>query len=133
MPTVRVEAQLSSEELLKAVQQLELAELEQFVSQVVALRAQRRAPCLSRPEAELLQKINRGLPEEARQRYAALMAKRGQETLTPEEHAELLRLTDQAERLQAERMESLVALAQLRQKSLSEVMDDLGLRAPADG
>src|SRR5262245_37038433 len=111
MPTVRVEAQLSSEELLKAVQQLELPELERFVSEVVALRARRRAPCLSQPEAELLQNINRGLPEAARQRYADLMAKRDEETLTPEEHAELLRLTDQAERLQAERMESLVALA----------------------
>jgi hypothetical protein len=133
MPTVRVEAHLSSEELLQAVQQLGPDELEQFVSEVLSLRAQRQAPCLSQSETELLLKINQGIPEDVRQRYNTLLAKRDDETLTPEEHAELLGLTEQVERLQAERVKHLVALAQLRQKSLEGVMQDLGLWAPADG
>lgn len=132
MPTVNVEAHLSSQELLKAVQQLDLPELEAFVSQVVALRAQRQAPRLCQSEAELLMKINQGLPPDLQQRWDSLIAKRDDETLTPEEHAELLRLTEQVERLQVKRVEHLIALAQLRKKSLEQVMDDLGLRTPAD-
>ncbi len=133
MPAVSVEAHLSSQELLKAVQQLDLPELEAFVSQVVALRAQRQAPRLCQSEAELLAKINQGPSPEIRDRYNALITKRDDESLTPEEHAELLRLTDQMERLQANRIEYLIALAQLRKRSLEEVMHDLGLRTPADG
>jgi hypothetical protein len=133
MPTVHVEAQLSADELLKAVQQLDLPELEQFLSRVVALRAQRQAPRLGRSETELLVKINQGLPDHLRQRYDTLAVKRDQETLTPEEHVELLRLTEQVEQLHAERIESLSALAQLRAKSLTEVMNDLGVRAPTHG
>ena len=41
MPTVTVEAEISRDELLKAVDQLSPPELSQFVSQVLALRARR--------------------------------------------------------------------------------------------
>jgi hypothetical protein len=94
--------------------------------------AQRQAPRLCQSEAELLAKINQGLPPDLRQRRDRLIAKRDDETLTPEDHAKLPRLTEPAERLQANRVEYLIALAQLRKKSLAQVMDDLGLRTPAD-
>jgi hypothetical protein len=60
MPVVQVEAQLPTDELLRAVGQLNQADLEQFVSQVIALRAKRQAPSLPRAESELLLKINEG-------------------------------------------------------------------------
>lgn len=47
MPTIHVEAEVSREELLKAVEQLSPQELSQFVSQVLTLRARRDAPGLS--------------------------------------------------------------------------------------
>ncbi|WP_236556934.1 hypothetical protein [Calothrix sp. PCC 7507] len=62
MSTVKVEVQLSSEELLKAVEQLSQGDLERFVSQVIALQAQRKASSLPQVEAELLLKINQGIP-----------------------------------------------------------------------
>src|SRR5271166_2560717 len=120
MPTVHVEAHLSSDDLLRAVQQLDLPELEQFLSRVVALRAQRQAPRLRQTETDLLATINRGLPDDLRQRHNTLAEKRDQETLTSEEHAELLRLTEQIEQLQAERITALSALAQVRGKALTE-------------
>jgi hypothetical protein len=39
MPTLRAEAQVSPDELLQAVDQLGMADLERFVSRVLALRA----------------------------------------------------------------------------------------------
>lgn len=47
MAIVKVETELSTDKLLKAVGQLNKSELEQFVSQVINLRAQRLVHSLS--------------------------------------------------------------------------------------
>ena len=133
MPTIHLEAQVSSDELLKDVAQLSPAEFEQFVSRLMALRAQRQAPRSSSSEADLLPIITQGLPEELGRRYGELVAKRGARTLTPEEHAELLRLNDQVEQWEGKRLEALVQLARQRQMSLEAVMKDLGIQAPSHG
>ena len=91
MPTIEVRSQVSLDELLNGVAQLDMPELERFISQVLTLRAKRIAPCLPKEEAGLLEKINQGLSPEAQQRYDELTAKRRAETLTSEEHQELLR------------------------------------------
>lgn len=130
MPTIQIEANLSARELMRAVEQLSQPELESFVAEVLELRSRRVAPCLSPAEAELLRTINQGLSGEFRQRFDELKARRQAESLTPEEHAELLRLTDQLERQEAERLQALVDLAQLRKTSLRKLMDELGIQAP---
>ena len=131
MSTVRVEAQLPTDELLKAVGQLSQPELEQFVFQVIALRARRKAPSLPRAESELLLKINQGASPDVQKRYGELIAKRRAETLTPDEYNELLRLTEQTEALEARRVEYLAELARLRNTTLAALMKDFGIRKPA--
>ena len=131
MPVVQIEAQLSTNELLKAVTQLSQRELEQFTSQVMALTAQRRAPNLPQSEAELLQKINLGWSEERWQRYRALIVKRRAETLTVDEQPELIALSDQIEQANARRMAHLIELAKLRHTSLEALMSELGIQSPA--
>jgi hypothetical protein len=131
MPTIHLEASVSPAELLHAADQLDPAELERFASQVLALVAHRRAPSLSHDETKLLQAINEGIPPEIRERYAALIVRRREGTLTPEERAELLRLGDEVEGLDAQRAENLAKLSHLRGVSLDEVMGALGIRAPA--
>lgn len=128
MSTVQVEIQLSSEELLKAVNQLSLPDLEQFVSQVLVLQAQRRANNLPQSEAELLLKINQGISLDTQKYYDELMAKLEAETLTPDEHSQLLGLTEQIEKLQAQRIEYLAELARLRKTSLTALMENLGIQ-----
>ncbi len=120
----------SVEELLKAADQLPTEQLETFVSRALLLQARRRMPYVPQKEAELLLKIHEGLPEETRARYYALINKRDEETLTPDEHEELLRLTDEAEEWNVRWLEGLTELAQLRQISLSDLMDNLGIRPP---
>ena len=128
MPTIHLQAQVSSEELLRAVEQLPPPELAAFTEKVLALRLRQAAPVLSQDESELLMRINQGVPADIQLRYDTLIAKRAAETLTAEEHAELLRLTDQIEQIDANRMEQLVALAQMRQISLAQLLRDLGFR-----
>jgi len=131
MSAVQVEVKISTDELLKAVGQLNQSDLEQIVFQIIALRARRQAHSLPQNEAKLLLKINQGLPPEVQKRYEELIAKRRAESLTTEEYDELLRLTDQIENLEARRVEYLAELACLRQTSLTKLMEDLGIHSPA--
>jgi hypothetical protein len=130
MPKVQVKSkiEIDFDEVLNGVAQLKINELEQFADRVIALRARRRAPSLSGDEAQLLQKINAGLPTEVWRRYEELNAKLHEETITPEEHTELLELIDKIELADAERMKHLIELAQLRNVSVEMLMDQLGLR-----
>jgi len=107
MPTLHLEAQVSAKDLLRAVEQLPATELDQFVSDVLHLRARRVAPTLAGEESDLLEQINRGMAEDARRRYRELIDKRRDEALTPEEHAELLRLTDEEEARNVDRLRAL--------------------------
>ena len=132
MPTIQVTMELPADELLKAVEQLSLPDLEQFVQQIVRLLARRRAPVLPRREAELLLKINQGtLPVNLQTRCDELVAKRQAEILTPDEREEWIHLTDQLGELNVHRLEYLAELARLRQTSLPALMADLGIRGPA--
>jgi hypothetical protein len=131
MPTIQVQTELSFDELLKAVKQLSASDLEQLMSQVIALQAQRKASSLPKAETDLLLKINQGLPADRQQRFNELVAKRQAETLTPEEHQELLQLTDDIEKSDAKRMQYLTELARLRGISLTALMKDLGIQPPA--
>ena len=131
MSTVQVRTELPFDELLKAVQQLGLPDLEQLMSQLLALQAQRRDSSLPEVETELLLKINQGLPRDVQERFDELVVKRRGEVLTHDEHEELLRLTDQIERADARRAKYMAELARLRGISLRALMEDLGIRPPA--
>lgn len=116
MPKVQVTShiEIDFDEVLKGIARLETSELEQFVEKVMALRAQRRAVSMPKDEANLLQQVNRGVPPEVRRRYEELNTKFHAETLTNDEHQELLQVIDQIELADAERMRALIALAHLR-------------------
>lgn len=130
MSTIQVQTELPFDELLKAVEQLSLPDLEQLMSQVIALQAQHKAPNLSKDETELLLKINQRLPFDFQKRFDELVTKRQTETLTPTEHQELLHLTDQIEKSDAERVKYMADLARLRGVSLTTLMEQLQIRPP---
>ncbi len=127
MPTIQIEAHLSSDHLLNAARQLSRQELNQFVEGVLALRAQINTPQLPVAESELLSQINQPVPAALQQRYEALLARRDERNLSPTEQQELLQLTDQVELLEAARMKHLLELAQLRHVPLAQLMRQLGL------
>ncbi|OQX08808.1 MAG: hypothetical protein BWK73_24410 [Thiothrix lacustris] len=129
MPTVQITAQASTDELLRSVASLPAAELEQFVTRVLALRARLKAPTIPDQEANLLHKINIGLSAIQQQRFADLNLKRQEEALTDEEHQELLVLIEEMETKNVERIQNLSLLAQLRQVSLTTLMQNLGIKA----
>ncbi len=122
--------QISTEQIMSAVTQLTLPELERVFDRVLALQAERKAPRLTEEEPALLARINQGLPEELRERLSSLRAKREDETITDAEYEELTCLTLQAEEFHAERLAAMVKLARLRGVSLPALMDQLNIHFP---
>lgn len=130
MSVVEVRAQLPTEQLLEAVDQLDQTDLKAFVNQVLALWAKRQAPSLPQAESALLECINRGLPSDLQTQYDNLTEKRRAESLTSNEYEDLQRLTDRVETLEAERVAALAELARLRQVTIDQLLAQLGIQAP---
>jgi len=124
---------ISTEQIIAAVNELSLPELEQVFDRVLRLQAERKAPHLSEDEAALLTRSLQGLPPALRARINTLRAKREDESITDIEYAELTQLTLRAEEVHAERMEALLKLARLRGLSLPALLDQLGLHFPENG
>jgi hypothetical protein len=129
MATIQIEAQISADQLIRAVEQLPSDELGAFVEQVLALRARRAAPQLDQQETTLLLQINEQFAPDEQRRYDELVAKRQDETISPEELRELIRLTDEREQRNVERLAALTELARLRGVTLAALMSALGIAA----
>ncbi len=78
-------------------------------------------------EAELIQQINIGLSPSEWEQYHALIAKRQAETLTQHEHQQLIATSDRLEKLNVQRVQALIKLAELRHQTLPELMKSLGI------
>jgi hypothetical protein len=119
---------MSIDELIKAANQLNETDLNQLLHQIVVLRARRKTIILPEEEAQLLLKINQGIPSDIRTSYQILREKREAETLDDKEYDSLIQLSNQIEQIGAQRLESLAKLAQLRQVSLLDLMETLGIQ-----
>ena len=121
------EAAASPEQLLQEVSQFSDAALDRFFDQVVLLRAERRAPHLSRQEAELLEIINYRHPSDTQARFDFLIKRRQSNRMTSKEKAELLTMTDQSEQQAADRIQAVMDIAALRGLTFKEMWKHLGL------
>jgi hypothetical protein len=92
----------------------------------------RHVPRLSPEEARLLSKINLGVSPHEWERYHALVARRKAETLTPDEQAELIALSDRLEEVNVQRIGYLADLARVRYTSLEALIRELGLTPTSD-
>lgn len=128
--TVSVQARLTTDDLVAALEQLDPAEAEEVSRRLQYIQARRKAANLTKRESELLAAIYAEKRAGFRERFDALTAKRRAHALTAEEQEELVRLTEEAEAFDARRLAALVDLAQVRQLSLPDLMQQLGLTAP---
>ncbi len=121
---------LSSQQIISAVQTMPLDELEKLVGNVLAVRAERVAPHLSGEETKLLRIIQKTLPEKSLKRMKQLQTLRDDEKLSPEGFAELAKLIEKLEEIHAERMNAVASLADLRGITFQTAMQQVGLSLP---
>jgi hypothetical protein len=119
---------MSLEELILAANQLDEIDLDRLLHQIVFLRARRKTQVFPEVESQLLLKINQGIPANLQSQYQVLRQKQEAETLTETERQVLVQLSNQIEQIGAQRLEALASLAQLRQVSLLNLMETLGIQ-----
>ena len=123
-------SQINAEQLLDAALRLPQAEFEKFFAQLQKLQSLRPKPPVphfSAQESTLLRQINEGVPPPLRKRCDALRRKQRQTQLTRAEQRELLTVIQQMEQLDVKRLQRLAELARLRNVSLPDLMQQLGL------
>ncbi len=117
--------------MLEGLAKWEMPMLESFAQSVNELVARRKSPHLSKRETELLEKINKGIPTIALEKYNALKTKQKTTGLTLEEQTDLDKLIDFIEAKEAEFLSYLIDLSRLRKVSLEKLRMQLGIKTPA--
>jgi hypothetical protein len=118
---------LNPEQILEQMGQLALSDLEQVMNKGYYLLAEKKAPHLSKRETELFREINDSFDEVFWHRYKELREKLEDETMTPTENEEFLKMNEEVEAKNVIRLRSVAELAQLRQMSIPDLMSQLGL------
>jgi len=123
-------AEITTENLLKAVVNLPKNEFERLIANAKKLR--RTLPeSQANKEIRLIKKVNESVLSDAeRMRFDELVEKRRDEIISKNELGELLALTEKSEEINVRQLKYLVEIANIRNKSLREVMKELEIFPP---
>ena len=133
MTVLQLETQVSSEQLLRALESMPLSELRRFAAQVDAILKNRQAPRIPQVEADLLLEINRGLPVRMRSRLDELLAVQETGVLADAEQAELIQLTNRLEEIDTRRIQLIGELARLRKQPVAAIIREFQLSPASYG
>ena len=124
---------LGLDDILNGISELDTKDLEKFIQKIGHLIARRKVAHLPERESQLMMKINKAISAPLQKRYEHLLAKNREETITPIEHEELLKVIEKVETKNAERLECLIELSRIRNISLDTLMRQLHLSPFQDG
>lgn len=128
MENTQIQANQHIQTLIGDFSDMPLNDLEAFISELNALVIRKRVADKGKRDKSLLLKINQTvLPEQVMERYVSLQDKMELDNLSESEYKELLILVTQEEKIRNKRFKFLLELAQLRNISLTELMNNLGL------
>ncbi|MEP6900797.1 MAG: hypothetical protein ABJA66_03545 [Actinomycetota bacterium] len=112
--------EVSTENLLSAVVRMPASEFERFFQ---------NARKLKKREADLIAKLDEfNLSPEKEKLYGKLLKKFRAEKITPEEYEEMIAINTELEALNVERIKCLGEISKIRQTSLSEIVEELGIK-----
>ncbi|MEY4903393.1 MAG: hypothetical protein RLZZ292_1208 [Bacteroidota bacterium] len=113
--------------LFHEVERLDAPTLDNFISNVLSLRMHRETSDKQKEEAVLLKKINKSLSIDEISQFRILNEKRKEDEITEVEYANLVILLEKIEKLNVSRLKYLTSLAQLRNISVRELIQQLGI------
>jgi hypothetical protein len=119
---------MTAQDIMEAIGHLGPVELDRVARSVRRLRAMQPETEQQRREAQLLKIIRQRRPPQLGRHYHELLRKLEAETLSSEERQKLMPLIEMSEAFAARRVKSLVELAQIRNVSLPELMQELGIK-----
>ena len=132
MPVTELKPRSSRKTLIAAAKNMPAREFDRFWDELRQWRAQRVRFHPGETERELLERIRKPFPADKKREMRKLVPQLEAETLGCEEGERLRDIAFEREAWHAERMQALVALANLRGMTLDEVISDLGIKLPED-
>jgi hypothetical protein len=134
MTKLQVQSEMNTQTLLLSIAQLPLNELESFVNELNRLLTRKKTEDIVKKDKILVSKINQtALPLPKIERCNVLLQQMEFASLTESEHQELMSLVEEEETLRVERVKYLIELAQLRNITLPQLMEKLGLKKNKQG
>lgn len=124
MPILQTQIEVSKNDLLRGAEQLDTTDLEDFIRQILQIKAKRKAVKTNKTEAELLLIITHNFNETEQNRFDELIEKRQSYTITEEELEELKTLSTYSEEIAVERVKALAELAVLRNTTVRDLMKE---------
>ncbi len=119
---------IDSQSLLNNVAQMPVLELERFLREANALLFRKKTKDKKLRERQLLYKINSTVLDSSQMaKYHALSEKLHLGTIDDIEALEFAELANQEEKLRNQRVKYMIELSQLRETTLLQVMESLGL------
>jgi hypothetical protein len=125
MPTIALELTPELEQQLKDEAAKQGIEPKRYILNTLSQNLQSKVNSLT--ESQLLQQINIGIFPDIWDDYNALITKRREESLSEDEQANLVIMSDQIEKANVQRIKALIELAKLRNTSLVLLMQQLGI------
>ena len=128
MQAVQTSSTIDNQSLLLDVAKMPVPELERFIKDINALLRRKKTQDKALRERQLLDKINRTVLNASQtERYHLLIEKLELGTMTDSEHLEFGVLANSEEKLRNQRVKYMIELSQLREITLPQVMESLGL------
>lgn len=129
---IKSNIKLGLKDILKAISTLETKDIEIFLKEVTGILAQKKEKESKKTdESALIKQIKSTYPAKLNKRYQALRSKVTTQQLNEKEQKELIKLTNQFEALDAQRLQYLIQLAQLRGASLNVILKEFSPNAYA--
>jgi hypothetical protein len=122
---ISTESNLTFDDILKSVSNLETSEIVQFMHEISKIVAHRKVNALSLHESDLLKHINKSVPPKLQIQYEELAIKLNDESITEKEHQQLLKIITKLEQSKAKKLEFMIELARLRNTTLKDVAHQL--------
>ncbi len=134
MSKTQAQPAFDAEAILAKAATMNIQELEDFARKLNRVIFQKKSSDTTFRQREMLRLINQtALPREKRVLYLQLAQKLENDSITEPERQHFLQLTEEEETLRNERVKMLIELAQLRNISLNQLMEELGLQPVGHG
>ena len=127
---IKSNIKLGLNDILKAISTLETKDIEIFLKEVTGILAQKKEKeSKNLDESALIKQIKSAYPIKLNKRYQSLRSKVATQQLSEKEQKELIELTNHFEALDAQRLQYLMQLAQLRGTSLNVIVKEFSTNA----
>ncbi|MFK7982801.1 MAG: hypothetical protein AB8G86_22665 [Saprospiraceae bacterium] len=119
---IKSNLKLGLREILDGISKLDAKDIELFMQEVAGILAKKQKKASK--ESSLIKKIKSIYPTKLSKRYQALRLKMTNQVLTDTEQKELLTLTNQFETLDAQRLQYLLQLTEIRKQPLDILLKE---------